>query len=218
MKTAIALKGKGDFHTTEYPFRAQQQQVLGYGLKLSSPTSPPPACHANPQTAAQAQPNIMASRRIFDPIVLLRITPLLTTTALTTYTLALFIQNPPPFAHDTRPYYVTPRERVVPISVKLTSALTAITAVSSIANLLVRRNALIAAHQAGWWYVASGALALARLGALGAIVALVERGASEGRNRGVLDRLERGRVGWLWVVDVAGWSALLAGVLGSLRA
>ncbi|KAK4139796.1 uncharacterized protein C8A04DRAFT_32695 [Dichotomopilus funicola] len=160
----------------------------------------------------------MASRRIFDPIVLLRITPLLTTTALTSYTLALFVQNPPPFAHDTRPYYAPPLERVVPMSVKVTSALTAITAAASIANLFVRRNALIAAHKAGWWYVAGGALALVRLSVLGAAVAWVSDGFTEGRNEGLLGRLDRGRVGWLWAVDVAGWSVLLAGVASSLRA
>lgn len=169
----------------------------------------------------------MASGLILDPVVLLRVAPLVSSTCTLLFAsdqsffLGLFNK---PAEHRRRSRALLPAYFDVFFrrGVGFVLGCLAATFGSSLANLLVRKPALVARGQAGWWYVAGAVFALGHLffvPVIAPIVKAVMDADKEGKDANAeLDRwLVVNRVRML-TVDLAAWAACLGGVVASLQA
>lgn len=169
----------------------------------------------------------MASRLFYDPVVLLRVAPLVSSTCTLLYAadqdffLGILNQS----KHDIRvksrsllpSYFATFFRRGVVFVVGCLAA----TTWSSIANLYVRRQALVA-RQSGWWYVASGALSIGHLffipliaQPVKAIIDADKEGADA--NASLYKWLQINRIRML-TVDLSAWIASVGAVVSTLAA
>ncbi|KAL2024944.1 hypothetical protein VTK56DRAFT_3643 [Thermocarpiscus australiensis] len=169
----------------------------------------------------------MASRLIFDPLVALRIAPLISSTCTLLYAsdqdFFLGILNRPENRSSSRPllpsYFATFFRRGVAFVV----GCLAVTAWSSVANLCVRRPALLA-RRALWWYAAGAALSAGHLLFVPVIAPSVKAtldadGAGEGKdpNASLDDWLAINRVRMV-TVDLAAWVACVVAAGRTLQA
>jgi hypothetical protein len=167
----------------------------------------------------------MASLRFYDPIVLLRVMPLVSSTCTLLFAsdqdFFLGIFNRPETRTKSRPllpsYFDTFFRRGVVFVVGCLS----VTTCASIANLYVRKPALVA-RQSGWWYVATGALSTGHLLFVPWIAPLVKAtldADKEGTDPNAsLDKwLRINRIRML-TVDSAAWFASVAAVVCTLAA
>jgi hypothetical protein len=164
----------------------------------------------------------MASLRFFDPIALLRVTPLVSSTCTLLYAsdqdFFLGIFNRPENRTKSRPllpsYFDTFFRRGVVFVVGCLS----VTACASVANLYVRKPTLVA-RQSGWWYVGSGALSLAHLLFVPRIAPSVKATLEADRegtdpNASLDEWLRINRIRML-TVDVGAWVASVAAVVST---
>ncbi|KAL2179626.1 uncharacterized protein P884DRAFT_256895 [Thermothelomyces heterothallicus CBS 202.75] len=172
----------------------------------------------------------MASRLIFDPIVLLRVTPLVSSTCTLLYgadqDFFLGLLNRPESRAKSRPLLPAYFGAFFRRGVVFVVACLAVTAWSSVANLYARRPTLIASRSSGWWYVATAALSTAHLlfvplvaPPIKAIIDADEdsAGADADANATLDAWLRINRVRTL-TVDLAAWVASVGAAVGSLAA
>ncbi|KAL2127061.1 hypothetical protein VTI74DRAFT_11389 [Chaetomium olivicolor] len=167
----------------------------------------------------------MASRLFFDPIVLLRVTPLISSTCTLLYAsdqdFFLGILNRPENRAKSRSLLPSYFDTFFRRGVFFVVGCLSVTTWSSIANLYVRRPALVA-KQSGWWYVAIGALSIGHLLFVPLIAPSVKAtldADKEGTDANAsLDKwLLINRIRML-TVDFAAWAASVAAVLSTLAA
>jgi hypothetical protein len=167
----------------------------------------------------------MASLRFYDPVALLRVAPLVSSTCTLLYAsdqdFFLGIFNRPEHRSKSRPllpsYFSTFFRRGVVFVVTCL----AVTTWASVANLYVRKPALVA-RQSGWWYVASGALSAAHLlfvpWIAPSVKATVDAEKDGSDANAELDKwLSINRIRML-TVDLGAWVASVAAVVSTLAA
>lgn len=167
----------------------------------------------------------MASLHSFDPITLLRITPLVSSTCTLLYAsdqdffLGLF--NLPENRTHSQPLLPSYFGAFFRRGVVFVVGCLAVTAGASVANLYVRKPVLVA-RRSGWWYVGSGALALAHLlfvpWIAPSVRATVEADREGADPNAALDQWLRINRVRMWTVDVGAWVASVAAVVTAVVA